>query len=53
MPVQITLDGDDTDPDTPYMYHCHLLFHEDRGMMGQFVVVAPGQSAGTPHQHGS
>jgi blue copper oxidase len=45
--------GSDTDPDTPYMYHCHLLFHEDEGMMGQFVVVAPGQSAGTPHQHGS
>ncbi|HCA85055.1 MAG TPA: copper oxidase [Streptomyces sp.] len=34
------------DPDTPYMYHCHLLFHEDRGMMGQFVVVEPGQRAG-------
>ncbi len=26
-------------PDVPYMYHCHMLFHEDRGMMGQFVVV--------------
>lgn len=24
--------------DTPYMYHCHILPHEDRGMMGQFVV---------------
>lgn len=35
------------DPDTPYMYHCHLLFHEDSGMMGQFVVVEPGQHAGT------
>lgn len=23
-----------------YMYHCHLLEHEDRGMMGQFEVVA-------------
>jgi FtsP/CotA-like multicopper oxidase with cupredoxin domain len=23
----------------PYMYHCHFLEHEDRGMMGQFVVV--------------
>ncbi|MCF6214257.1 MAG: multicopper oxidase domain-containing protein [Flavobacteriaceae bacterium] len=23
----------------PYMYHCHMLFHEDRGMMGQFKVV--------------
>ena len=22
-----------------YMYHCHILEHEDRGMMGQFVVV--------------
>ena len=26
----------------PYMYHCHLLWHEDHGMMGQFVVVKPG-----------
>ena len=24
---------------TPYMYHCHLLHHEDDGMMGSFVVV--------------
>lgn len=23
---------------TPYMYHCHILMHEDDGMMGQFVV---------------
>lgn len=22
----------------PYMYHCHLLEHEDKGMMGQFIV---------------
>lgn len=22
----------------PYMYHCHMLTHEDHGMMGQFVV---------------
>ncbi|MBF6134331.1 multicopper oxidase domain-containing protein [Nocardia otitidiscaviarum] len=40
------------DPDTPYMYHCHLLWHEDLGMMGQFVVVEPGGSAGTPPRHG-
>lgn len=26
-------------PDVPFMYHCHILEHEDRGMMGQFVVV--------------
>ena len=38
--------GDDTDPDVPYMYHCHLVQHEDQGMMGQFVVVEPGESAG-------
>ncbi|WP_198020047.1 multicopper oxidase family protein [Nocardioides sp. J54] len=34
--------GPDTDPDSPFMYHCHILRHEDLGMMGQFVVVAPG-----------
>jgi bilirubin oxidase len=22
----------------PYMYHCHILEHEDNGMMGQFTV---------------
>jgi len=25
----------------PYMYHCHILMHEDDGMMGQFVVTGP------------
>lgn len=49
--------ADFTDPATPYMFHCHLLWHEDRGMMGQFVVVKPGESAAsqprTPgHRHG-
>ncbi|MDG4821487.1 multicopper oxidase domain-containing protein [Asanoa sp. WMMD1127] len=38
--------ADYADPTMPYMYHCHLLMHEDKGMMGQFVVVEPGQSAG-------
>ena len=28
-----------TNPDTPYMFHCHVLDHEDLGMMGQFRVV--------------
>ena len=28
-----------SDPDIPYMYHCHILEHEDAGMMGQFTVV--------------
>ena len=27
------------DPQVPYMYHCHILEHEDNGMMGQFLVV--------------
>lgn len=25
----------------PYMYHCHILTHEDEGMMGQFLVMPP------------
>lgn len=37
--------SDYADPNSPYMFHCHLLPHEDNGMMGQFVVVRPGQSA--------
>lgn len=31
---------DYTDADLPYMYHCHILEHEDAGMMGQFTVTA-------------
>ncbi|MFO7563315.1 MAG: multicopper oxidase domain-containing protein [Enhygromyxa sp.] len=27
------------DPDYPYMFHCHILEHEDMGMMGQFFLV--------------
>ena len=30
---------DFADSQRPYMYHCHILEHEDAGMMGQFVVV--------------
>ncbi len=26
-------------PDAPFMFHCHILEHEDGGMMGQFAVV--------------
>ncbi|HIO78938.1 TPA: hypothetical protein EYG59_10170 [Candidatus Poribacteria bacterium] len=38
--VQVLLNFPEfTDADTPYMYHCHILEHEDGGMMGQFVVV--------------
>lgn len=31
--------SDFADTITPYMYHCHILMHEDDGMMGQFLVV--------------
>jgi FtsP/CotA-like multicopper oxidase with cupredoxin domain len=43
--------GDHTDPDLPFMFHCHLLRHEDQGMMGQFVVVEAGGQAGAPPSH--
>lgn len=43
---------DYADKDSPYMFHCHMLRHEDRGMMGQFVVVQKGESAGrVDHTH--
>ncbi len=35
----ITQFEDYADPNSPYMFHCHILEHEDAGMMGQFVVV--------------
>jgi bilirubin oxidase len=35
----VTHFSDFTDPENPYMFHCHILEHEDAGMMGQFVVV--------------
>ncbi|MFJ7239836.1 multicopper oxidase family protein [Streptomyces olivaceus] len=43
---------DHTDPNVPYMYHCHLLQHEDDGMMGQFVVLDKSEQVGAvPHAH--
>ncbi len=44
----LTQFNDYADPAHPYMFHCHVLQHEDRGMMGQFVVVKPGQSPRPP-----
>lgn len=35
----ITKFTDFPDPNTPFMYHCHILMHEDDGMMGQYVIV--------------
>ena len=34
----ITKFEDFADTIIPFMYHCHILMHEDGGMMGQFVV---------------
>lgn len=34
----ITQYNDFNDTTMPYMYHCHILSHEDGGMMGQFIV---------------
>lgn len=43
MPMQyvefITKFEDFADESIPYMYHCHLLHHEDDGMMGSFRVI--------------
>jgi FtsP/CotA-like multicopper oxidase with cupredoxin domain len=40
------------DPLTPYMYHCHLMWHEDVGMMAQFTVVDPDQVDSAPRTLG-
>lgn len=37
----VTKFEDFADSVVPYMYHCHILMHEDAGMMGQFLVVPP------------
>lgn len=35
----VTRFEDFADDMVPYMYHCHLLHHEDEGMMGSFLVL--------------
>lgn len=35
----ITKFEDFADDSVPFMYHCHLLHHEDEGMMGSFLVI--------------
>ncbi len=44
----ITVFEDFADDTVPYMYHCHMLTHEDQGMMGQFKVV--GKVTGVRNQ---
>jgi blue copper oxidase len=38
-PVELLIRFTEPSRDAPYMYHCHILEHEDHGMMGQFTVA--------------
>ena len=42
----ITKFEDFADDSVPYMYHCHILHHEDDGMMGSFIVIDTTTSIG-------
>ncbi|MDN3563518.1 multicopper oxidase domain-containing protein [Paeniroseomonas aquatica] len=37
-PVELLIRFDQPASTAPFMYHCHVLEHEDNGMMGQFTV---------------
>lgn len=37
-PVELLIRFDQPASRAPFMYHCHILEHEDEGMMGQFSV---------------
>ena len=38
-PVELLIRFDHPAKSAPFMYHCHILEHEDNGMMGQFSVA--------------
>jgi FtsP/CotA-like multicopper oxidase with cupredoxin domain len=38
-PVELLVQFTQPAPRMPFMYHCHILEHEDMGMMGQFTVA--------------
>ena len=38
-PVELLVKFDQPATGAPFMYHCHILEHEDNGMMGQFAVA--------------
>lgn len=38
-PVELLVRFDQPSTAAPFMYHCHILEHEDNGMMGQFTVT--------------
>jgi FtsP/CotA-like multicopper oxidase with cupredoxin domain len=37
--VQVAVQTAAVASSSPLMYHCHILEHEDAGMMGQFITV--------------
>lgn len=39
-----------SDEKFPYMFHCHILRHEDQGMMGQLLLVEPGREQAVPRE---
>lgn len=47
--IFVTQFEDFTDTIIPYMFHCHILMHEDAGMMGQFLVVPEGYTGLKEH----
>jgi blue copper oxidase len=49
----ITKFEDFTNQDIPFMYHCHMLTHEDGGMMGQFLVVDPNANVHSQEEEAS
>lgn len=38
-PLELLVRFDQPSAGAPFMYHCHILEHEDNGMMGQFTVT--------------
>ena len=39
---------DHSNVNAPYMFHCHILAHEDSGMMGQFLTVSEQDAGRVP-----
>jgi FtsP/CotA-like multicopper oxidase with cupredoxin domain len=48
--VRLRMDFRDPNTVGTFVYHCHLLEHEDGGMMGTVRVVAPDQPADQTHR---
>ena len=39
VPVELLVQFSQPSGDAPFMYHCHILEHEDNGMMGQYAAT--------------